>query len=174
MSTIQSTNRVTPTNPLPPAQIVIYQEKDFEANPPAHTITRGEMAGWDLTDKLSDTGYTVGVISYKNPTSGADLSYTFTVPGATYTKVLTVTQVADSYAEAIILVQAALRAANRQQVTLSFTLRGDAGWYAAQTVQVSGFGRFDGKYFIEKIDHEYSDSGCTMSVDTHRCLTGGY
>ena len=137
-------------------------------------LTRNEMESWDLKDKLSDTGYTVGVIAYKNPTGGDDLSYTFTVPGAAHTKVLTVTEAADSYAEAIILVKSALRAANRQEVTLSFTIQGGAGWYAAQNVQISGFGQFNGKYFIEKIDHEFGNSGYTMSIDAHRCLTGGY
>lgn len=170
-----ATNRLIPDNPLPPMQVVIYQEADFEAKPPAHYLSRNEMESWDLKDKLSETAYTSGTITYKNPvSSGDDLIYTFDVPGAVYTKVLTVTEVADSYEEAILLVKSALREANRQEVTLSFTIQGDAGWYAAQNVQVSGFGRFDDKYFIEKIDHAAGNSGYTMQVDTHRCLTGGY
>ena len=88
-------------------------------------------------------------------------------------KILRINQDVASVAEAEIVAKAELRKANVKQYALSFTVPGNVTLIASSTVIVLGFGVFDGKYYIDKVDHGIG-SGFASSVDVHRVLEGGY
>lgn len=56
-------------------------------------------------------------------------------------------------------------------MTGSFDLPGNFRLLASVTVQVVGFGAFDGDYIVETAQHS-AGSGYTTSIDIRRCLHG--
>ena len=53
---------------------------------------------------------------------------------------------------------------------MSFSLLGDIRLLAARTVLVVGYGKFDGKYFIEEAEH--TGAGYTVKIDLRQVLEG--
>jgi phage protein D len=76
-----------------------------------------------------------------------------------------VNQRVKSHAEAESLAKSKLHEANKKEVTGSFSLQGDIGLVGGVNVEVSGYGQFDGVYFIESAQHSYSSSGYTTQID---------
>mgnify|MGYP000853695874 FL=1 len=65
-----------------------------------------------------------------------------------------------------------LRQKNKGEFKASFKLTGDARLVAGITVQVSGYGAFDGKYIIETATHSVSKSGYKTDLTLRRVLEG--
>lgn len=64
-----------------------------------------------------------------------------------------------------------LREKNREEVTMSIDSMGNFNLLASETVNIFGFGRFDGKYIIVTARHDIGN-GYTTSIDLRRCLDG--
>ena len=56
-------------------------------------------------------------------------------------------------------------------MTGSFDMMGNFALLASVTMQVIGFGAFDGNYIIEKASHDIG-GGYSTSIDIRRCLVG--
>ena len=65
-----------------------------------------------------------------------------------------------------------LRQKNKAEYSAEFTLVGDTRLVAGVTVQVAGWGMFDGKYIIESATHSVTASGYTLQVKLRRVLEG--
>ncbi|MDR1705806.1 MAG: hypothetical protein LBS19_14135 [Clostridiales bacterium] len=63
------------------------------------------------------------------------------------------------------------RAKNREEWTCSLTMTGNVKMLAAATIDISGFGVYDGKYFIDEAAHKVG-SGYETTVKAHRVLKG--
>jgi phage protein D len=57
------------------------------------------------------------------------------------------------------LAEKKLHEANKKETTGSITMIGDMRFVGGSNVDVSGWGKFDGTYFIEKATHNVSKSG---------------
>ena len=67
---------------------------------------------------------------------------------------------------------AALREKNKDENTVTFTLHGDPDMCAGSTVNVEGWGYFDGKYIIDSATHTVNGSGYITKIQMRRCLDG--
>ena len=76
-----------------------------------------------------------------------------------------------SAAEAKELAKKRLRQKNKGEVKAEFTLVGNVGLVAGLTVQVEGYGLFDGKYIIESATHNPT-GGYTVGLKLRRVLEG--
>jgi phage protein D len=153
-------------------KIVIFSEVEYEAKPKIWTITEDKALSWNAKKTLTETGYDACVLTYTPPSSGQKLQYAFNlVPSPK--KILRINHDVANVAEAEIVAKAELRKANIKQYTMSFSTLGNVYLIASYPVMVSGFGVFDGKYYIDKVDHTVG-SGYTSSIDVHRVLVGGY
>ncbi len=74
-------------------------------------------------------------------------------------------------AEAKELAKKRLRQKNKGEVKASFTLVGNVSLVAGLTVQVEGYGLFDGKYIIEQARHK-TTGGYTVDLNLRRVLEG--
>jgi hypothetical protein len=154
-------------------KIVIFSEQEYEAKEPIATITEQMTEGnWSAKKSFTGTGYDACVLTYTPPDSGEKLQYTF-APAGTTNKILRLNDEVASVAEAEIVAKAKLREANIKQYTMSLTVPGNVDLIASSTVIVSGFGVFDGKYYIDKSDYSVG-GGFTSSLELHRALEGGY
>jgi phage protein D len=69
------------------------------------------------------------------------------------------------------LAQRSLRSKNKNEVTGLLDMIGHPGMRAGLNINVSGYGDFDGKYFVEKAMHSQAvGSGYTTSVSIRKVL----
>ncbi|HWR07746.1 contractile injection system protein, VgrG/Pvc8 family [Sporomusa sp.] len=153
-------------------QIVIFDEEKYEAMEPVLTIKRGQS--WILDHSFSTTTrdvYSACKVEYHDPKGKTSISYTYWAPNKPATgKTLVINQRVSSIAKAEKLAKKKLRKQNRGETKMSFSLLGDIRLLAARTVLVEGYGKFDGKYFIEEAEH--AGAGYTVKIDLRQVLEG--
>lgn len=151
-------------------QIVIFDEEKYEAMEPVLTIKRGQS--WVLDHSFSTTTrdvYSACRVDYTSPKGKKSISYTYTAPNKPATgKTLVVNQRVSSIAQAEKLARKKLRKQNRGETKMAFSLMGDIRLLAARTVMVEGYGKFDGKYFIEEAEH--AGAGYKVKINLRRVL----
>ena len=158
--------------------LVIFDQSSKEAAQTVRNIKRGDgtYSKYNFRTSLSNTAYSACHVKYTT-TSGKEIEYTYTPPGGTYDEdtVLEVSnEKVESTAEAKQIAIAKLRAANKGETSGSFTMTGDLTLCAGLTVQVSGFGAFNGKYIIEKATHTIRKSGGFTTAVNLRQVINGY
>lgn len=57
-----------------------------------------------------------------------------------------------------------LKEKNEKENTFNFTMLGIAALYAGQNINVKNFGKFDGIYFLDTVEHTVSNSGYEISL----------
>jgi phage protein D len=154
-------------------QIVIFDEQKYENQAPVATIKKGDAYIKSYSGKSTMNGlYKSCHVEYKNPNTGQVISYTFTPTNPPKTdKILYVNDRVSSYKQAEMLAKKRLRDANKEGMTFSITLLGDTRFLAAMTVNLSGFGKFDGKYIITQAIHS-QQNGYETSLQLRKCLEG--
>ena len=84
-------------------------------------------------------------------------------------KVLKINKKVDSQQEAEILAKNELRQKNKKENRLQLETVGDFCLLAGNVVELKSFGKFDGRYLIEKARHEIGN-GYTARLELRRCL----
>jgi len=155
--------------------IVLFDEAEFEKKKAVTTIKRGssDVLSYRFRTSLNDTKYSACRVSYTDPDSGNTIEYTFTAPKSNSDDpVLEVNEKVESTEDARRLARKRLREKNRFEYQADFTLVGDVGLVAGSTVNVSGWGFYDGKYIIDSARHGVGSSGHTVAITLHRVLEG--
>lgn len=170
-------------------QVIVFDEEKFEAADIVATIwkTNGPIV---ITDEEAAT---MGVIipfqgsyalksalkdiywgchvKHKNTKKKSYIEYTYLDPNKSKGKILQVNQGVESVAEAERLAKKKLREKNKDEITGTLALIGDPVIAASVTVNLKGFGKFDGKYIVEKCSHKVG-GGYGQTVEIRRCLNG--
>ena len=172
-------------------QLIIYDEAHLEEAEPKLTFIRpgipesqaiyqgggggdscriDSFFSWKMTAKTRDV-YKACHVKYKEKKSDTIIESTFEAPGKTTGKTLEINTQVKTQEEADRLAKKKLREQNKDEVTCSFSLRGDFIYWAGETLTLEGFGHFDGKYIITKVAHKMGN-GYTVDLDMRRCLDG--
>ena len=125
---------------------------------------------WDFADSLTGV-YTGARISYK-PSEGAEEISVYVGEKdeeAKDSRVLFLNEAADSISDAYRKAAAAVNKSNQEATTLSGDIWPDPKICAGVTVEVSGLGKADGKYFVDKCITEVGNSKTRQSVEMHKC-----
>ncbi len=141
-------------------KLVIWDLKKYFEKTPVYTIRPEMVSKWSYNSTMQGV-YTGVKVSYLNPGN----SKTIDVMVGTEDRLYKTNQKADNEADARRIGESALRNANRKERKVSITLPPKMSFYATATVQLSGFGNLDGKYFVEKISHSLSGKAYTMQVN---------
>ena len=155
--------------------LVIFDEDEYEKKPAIRTFSpkKGNVLSYSFSDGSSDKAYSSCHVSWTD-TNGTTIEYTYTPridnPGTG--EVLEISERVDSREEARKLAMKRLKAKNKDRFSASLKIIGDAGLAAGATVNVSGWGAFDGKYMIKTAAHSVG-SGYTTELTLRKCL-GGY
>lgn len=148
------------------SKLVIFDEITYEKKKTVGTIYKNQCSSYSLNSTL--VGIYHGVqIKYKNTKKNKTLTYKYMLRQGK--RILKVNERADSYSDAEIKAKAALRKANKQATTITLKLKGDIKYVAGTCYDVEGFGKFDGKYYVDKVVHTISQ-GYTVSIVMHRVL----
>ena len=154
-------------------RIVIFDMGNLEALSPVTTISREDWIddSWDYEDALEGT-YTGAIVKYKG--DGSD-EIRITVGNADedspHTRVLYVNKRCDSEADAVDKGKAEVNTANESATKLSGTIWGKPEVVSGVTVTVTDLGAANGKYMVDKVTTDVSESGTKQTVEMHKCYT---
>lgn len=167
-------------------KVVIFDEAKYEEAEAQLTIVKPRttflpedgqayvinVLGYSLTNKTRDI-YKACHVKYQQSKTKKVIEATFTdsdkkdLPG----KTLEIKEQVESVADAERLAKKRLREKNCEEWTGSFTVVGNLTLVASSTINLKGFGKFDGKYIIVKATHSVSN-GYQTGIEVRRCLNG--
>ena len=164
-------------------KIIIFDEAKYEAEKAKITIVKPGTVykkesgmkylfvgtGYSLRTKIRDI-YAACRVSYQQGSSKSNIEATYTVAGKKG-KTLQVNEQVESVVEALNLAKKRLREKNKDEVTGSLNMLGNFVLLSGVTVNLLGFGAFDGRYLITRASHDIG-SGYTTNIDVRRCLNG--
>jgi phage protein D len=148
-------------------KIVIFDEEEYEGRAAVSGIERGgfRILSMSIKTKLADT-YRSAKVKYNDTEKGVTHESLIDDGGVEESgQTLQVIQRVGSQGEAEDLARSKLHEANKHEVTGSFTLAGDIGLVAGVNVAISGYGKFDGTYFVESAKHSYGEGGYTTQIE---------
>ena len=167
-------------------KVVVFDETKYEEEEAKITIVKprtmfvpsGDQAyvlnvlGYSLKNKTRDI-YKACHVKHQQSKTKAVIEATFTDPDKKDKegKTLEIKEQVETIADAERLAKKRLREKNCNEWTGSFTVVGNFNLVAAVTINLLGFGAFDGKYIITRASHSIG-SGYQTSIDVRRCLNG--
>nr|DAH03561.1 MAG TPA: tail protein [Caudoviricetes sp.] len=143
-------------------KIIIFDEERYEEKKSVLTLKETDFLSWDFQDTLIGT-YTGGKIKYTDPNNDKD--YTITVGDGS--RILRVSEKADSLEDARRKVTAKVNEQNKMATTLNVTMVANPKVIATANVTITGMGKINGKYAINKVKHSVG-KGYTMSVELRK------
>lgn len=152
-------------------KIAVFDEAKYEQAEPVLTIERGDnrLKSYSIKSATREV-YAACHVKYQEAKGKETIEATFKAPGKTG-KTLEVNEQVKSAGEAEKLARKKLREKNKEEITVRASMMGAFVLLAGSTVQLQGFGKFDGKYIITRAGHEVG-SGYTVSLEMRRCLDG--
>ena len=160
-------------------KLILYSAKDADTRSSALSFQRfGDgyttVSDYDFKEKSEGTAFRACTVEYHDPATRELRAYTYNPSGVAATsentrKILDLDKRVESEADAMALAKNRLRSGNQGECTGSFTVMGHPGLVAGITVGMSGFGKFDGKYFVTKATHSMG-SKYTSKAEIRRVL----
>lgn len=153
--------------------IVLFDEADYEKKQTVRNIERGaaDVISYRFGTSTNDTKYAKCHVTYTDPKTKQTIEYTYTPRNADKDgQVLEINEKVQNREEARQLAMKRLRQKNKAEFSAEFSLVGDASLVAGVTVQVIGWGMFDGKYIVESATHNVTASGYTLQIKLRRVL----
>lgn len=154
-------------------QLVIFDEAKYENAAPIATLDRKVSELKSFRGRTTTTGtYKECRVTYFAGKDEKAISAMFTPAKAPKVgRTLNVNERVSSIAEAQRLAKKKLREANKEATQVTITMVGDPRMVAGVTVNLKGFGAFDGKYIVTQAVHS-QQSGYETSLELRRCLEG--
>lgn len=151
-------------------QLIVFEQKAYENKPSILTFERGtdDIKSASFKTQAYDL-YKICVCSYYDEDNEQEIKQTFRAPNVDDGYELNITKVASSFAEAERWARAELRKKNKHEVTGDITFIGNIDLVAGINIDISGFGKFDGKYLIENARHTVGN-GYTTQIRIRKVL----
>ncbi|MFC4102906.1 phage late control D family protein [Paenibacillus xanthanilyticus] len=152
-------------------KLVLFDEAEYEGRSPIATLQRNEATSYSFEWSTVDAAYRACELTYTD-SKNKTLKVTYTPPDAPQKgPVLRVRDSASSEAEALRVARKRLREQNKNYGRASLALPGDTRMAAGSTITTSGWGRFDGKYIIERAKHTIGGAGAyTTDIEIRKVL----
>jgi len=152
-------------------QLVLYDEFTYESKSSIRTFTRGEqaIASYDFKETAAEEQYQKVEVRYFDDTKKKELKYTYDVPGIEKGPTYKVNKRVKNLGEAMRWAKAEARRKNKGAKTGKLSLMGDVELVQGLTIQIKGFGAFDGKYFIKSSAHRVGNK-YTTDIDLREVL----
>lgn len=147
-------------------KIVIFDLVKYEAKSSVATITESGCLSWTTNETIDGT-YTGVNLNYTNP----DLEDPIKVSMGSGGRMYELSIQANSQYDAELQAAAKANEANRNIQTMTITVAGNPGIVATQCVRVSGFGSYDGKYYVDSVKHSIGSSGYRVQLTLHLIQT---
>ena len=154
------------------SKIVIYDQTAQEKKKAVATLTRESFVddSWDYSDELEGT-YTGARISYKSGKDSKEISVYLGLKkeDASGSRVLKINETADDATDAYYKAAASVNKSNEKATTITGKIWPNPKVCAGVCVTISGMGKINGKYFVEKSTMQITDGGTGQSIELHKC-----
>lgn len=144
----------------------------MELKGPVCTIGMDDFVdnSWDAVDSLYGV-YSGARIAYKNPDDDKETSLYvgLKAENAKGSRTLKINETADSAADARKKAAAQVNLSNQRATTISGQIWPNVKMCAGVTVKVTDFGKFNGKYFVDKSTLDLGDGGVSQKIEMHKC-----
>lgn len=147
-------------------RIVLFDREAYKQKPAVGTIYISDCKSWSADTNIAGT-YTGGKLYYTDGDKAIDIACG--IGGGT--RILSLNQKVDNFADAGLQLAAALNNANHGETTVQASTIGNTKYVAGQCINLSGLGKFDGKYYIDEVTHAITKSdGYTCDYKLALCL----
>lgn len=147
-------------------KLIIFDEARYEAKNPVATIDETDIKGsWNYNTTILGS-YTGARISYTDP----DSDETITVQVGSEGRMYEFNSQADSKYDAELQATAKVNQANRSITTMTIKIMANTAIVATSVIEITGLGKINGMYYVEKVKHTVSSSGYDMSLTLHKIL----
>lgn len=152
-------------------QLIVYDELSYEKKRTVRTIKRGEddVKSYDFKESAAEKQYAKVELSYMDSKTKKLIKYIYNVPGLKEGPTLKISKRAKNLEEAKRWAQKEARNKNKGSKSGKITLKGNEKMVQGVTVEISNFGAFDGKYFIETSSHKVT-GGYTTDISLREVL----
>ncbi|MGG1638233.1 phage late control D family protein [Paenibacillus sp. NRS-1760] len=154
-------------------KLVLFDEATYEKQNVVATITRGidAIINYSFSWSTTDSAYRACQITYADSKKHKEIKVVYTPPGAPKQgPMLKINESVNSEGEALRLASKRLREQNKNFGRASLQLAGDVRLSTGLTINLVGWGRYDGKYIIERAEHSVGGGGYSTSVDIRMVL----
>lgn len=154
-------------------KIVVYDQTKYESAEARYDIKHAQLGGnesYSITNQVTNL-YDSVKIQYTDGKKGNTLTYEYVIPGKPGNRQMFITTKAESYADAEKKAKAALRENIRNSRKITIKMMGSAKYMATDCFNLVGFGKLDGKYFIDSVTHQKSGAKYTVSITAHLTVT---
>lgn len=158
--------------------IVLFDQATYEAKEAVITVRKGDgsYTKCKLTVGAADAQYSSCRVSYVDPETGKCIEGVAKIEdynaSAKNNQQLEIKAKVSSKDEAKALAEKHLRLHNKYTKSATFTMPGNPALVAGVTVELKGWGAFDGKYIITQAKHIVGGSGYTTQIKLRRVLEG--
>lgn len=136
-------------------RIIVFEGQRYDAKPPTVTLQPEDLSSWTFKAQAHDI-YRACQVEYWDEENKEALTYLFEPPSQRAVgQILKVNHRAESRAAAERIARSRLRAKLEQEITGEIQMMGDPRLFAGNTVSLSGFGIYAGKYFLSTVRHTY-------------------
>lgn len=143
-------------------KIVIFDIVKYEEKEAVFVIRETDVISWSFNTTVEGT-YTGVSLDYTDPDQKEPIKVTMGTSGRMYA----INSQASSRYDAELQAAAKVNEANRKILTMQCTIRANPKMVASHCVTMTGFGKLDGKYYIDQVKHSLG-SGYTMQLTLHK------
>lgn len=147
-------------------KIVIFDREIYKKKSSVMTVTPSMTTSMSWKTKLQKT-YTGGYYHYNDPITQEEYVSKVGESG----RMLIENGKADSAADAERKMKAKVNNANHGHTTMNIEMMGNGSIFGGQCVDIVGFGKADGKYYVDKVSHSVG-SGYKMSLELSKVEEG--
>lgn len=149
-------------------KMVVFDQTEYENKKASLKINRTQLESWDIGKKMA-RAYDGVSISYTDSKKNQTLNYKFMLKDGS--RILKLNETAESLQDAEIKAKAKLLEYNRECQKMTVKLMGDTKYIASMCADVSGFGKLDGKYYVDTVTHEKNaGSGYYCTLEMHAVI----
>lgn len=140
----------------------VYDREAYKKKKAVKTLYRSDIepGSFQYSTTISGT-FTGGSFEYTDPDTDTDI--TCSIGGGK--RIKKVSRRATSVADAMVQLCAELNNANHGNTSISFTTDGEWVVSAGNCIQLSGYGKIDGKYFVDKLTHQVGGTGFSSKFE---------
>jgi hypothetical protein len=153
------------------SKLVVYDQTKYEKKDALYTITSEQLGGGGSYSISRQSTKVYDSVKIQYTSSKKTLTYEYTIPGKTGSRQMFISTKAESLSDAEKKAKAALRENIRDSQTVTIKMMGSAKYLAADCFNLEGFGKLDGKYFIDSVTHAKSGGKYTVSIVAHLTCT---
>lgn len=157
------------------SKIVIFDEAMYEKQDPVERYSEiaSDLLNYSFRSTYTDTAYAGCNVKYYDPELGKQIEYLFALKeiDPEKDKVYQLNARVKTGQEAKILAQKTLRKLNKHENTCRLTVVGNPRVLASSCIELTDFGMFSGKYYIERAIHRV-ESGYVTEIEGRKVLEG--